>query len=100
MTRYAPTLTPARDAWQHRAACLGEDPRIFDPAPGDVDTIDHARGICAACPVITQCLRAAIGEEGSVSAQHRACIRGGYTPEERVQIYRRYIAGRRARRVA
>jgi len=45
--------------WQEQAACVGVDPRMFDPPAGHEDAterIDRAINICASCPVRSECL--------------------------------------------
>jgi WhiB family redox-sensing transcriptional regulator len=42
------------------AACVGADPALFFPEPGDVATEAQAVAICAACPVRVACLARAI----------------------------------------
>ena len=48
--------------WQSRAACIGEDPTLFDPSrttkPGAKDRkrVWQAKDICQGCPVKNECL--------------------------------------------
>lgn len=44
--------------WRHHAACQGEDPALF--FPDDITGVNHAKTICARCPVQPQCLVHAI----------------------------------------
>lgn len=48
----------------------------------------EAQALCAGCPVIEQCLAAAIVEEHGLSATNRYLVRGGLTPSGRVQLER------------
>jgi hypothetical protein len=42
------------------AACLGADPALFFPGPGDVESEAAAKAICAGCPVRVACLARAL----------------------------------------
>jgi hypothetical protein len=46
----------AQAGWRWFAACKGMDPDIFFAHTGRTGN-DHARGICAECPVRAECLR-------------------------------------------
>lgn len=77
-------------AWRERAACRGEEPELFFPVGASgpaLRQIEQAKEVCRHCPVIAQCLAAALanGED--------AGIWGGTTPEER-RLMRRSPAGR------
>lgn len=64
--------------WMRQAACLGLDPEMFFPEPGGGQkTADHAKQICAQCPVTTNCLTYALNEKVHYG------IWGGTTPDER-----------------
>ena len=68
------------DDWRERAACRGENPELFFPVGTSgpaLQQIEDAKAICRRCPVVAQCLAAALehGED--------AGIWGGTTPEER-----------------
>ncbi|MDT0270613.1 WhiB family transcriptional regulator [Streptomyces sp. DSM 44915] len=93
---YARSTAAPAGRWQDRAVCRALPPAVFDPPVGDWDAVRAAKGLCRVCPVAVTCLREAMAEEGGMGAQHRATIRGGYTPEERVAIHRTYAAARRA----
>ena len=82
-----PRTWPER--WQARAACLGV-PReaFFLEAPASARAFDHAREICAACPVIAECRamtdraehgRATAACTGSSAARRPSseCVDGG-----------------------
>jgi len=68
--------------WLEFALCRGADPGLFDALDG---TRDQARalGICAECPVRSECLGAALLEGDDTT------VRGGLTPEQRRIIRRR-----------
>lgn len=42
--------------WRTRAACIGHDPELWFPGPGDSSRLEQARAICAGCPVRAECL--------------------------------------------
>jgi hypothetical protein len=44
--------------WRQQAACQGADPNVFFPEAGD--PLDHARRLCAMCPVLADCLADAV----------------------------------------
>lgn len=66
--------------WTKEAKCL-DDWKAFagehDPSPA------VAKVLCDGCPVIEECLAAALEEEGDIAARFRAGVRGGLTPQER-----------------
>lgn len=43
-----------RHAWKTQAACRDHDPELWFSPPGSLDD-QTARGICAGCPVLSQC---------------------------------------------
>ena len=59
------------------ALCVGMDPEVFFPLPGDVLGIAAAKAVCAACPVRAFCAEYAV-RTGSDDG-----IFGGLTPDER-----------------
>lgn len=68
--------------WSKGAQCLDQWV-LFDA--------DHlkegvAATLCAACPVIAECLSAAVVEEGSLIARNRYGVRGGLSPDERAAL--------------
>lgn len=72
--------------WRQQASCTGTYPEAWF-----VETGDYPSGlfrICAACPVQTECLEAALTEEGNLWAGGRFGVRGGTTPRERARIAR------------
>lgn len=62
----------ADDRWEAFAACRGMDPEIFFPERGDSKAeksqVSIARGVCATCPVIDDCLREHLWEREGVFA--------------------------------
>lgn len=71
-----PDLYGAAGSWMTSGPCRRPNVPswLFFPAPGDQETIEAAKAICATCPVAAQCAAAGRGEEG---------IWGGLTAEER-----------------
>ena len=53
-------LRTAPDQGLSGAACVGADPDLFFPEPGDTFAERRAKAICAACPVRAACLAGAI----------------------------------------
>ena len=75
------------DDWRHAAACVGEDPIMWDLDAGD-QTTALGKQICAGCPVRVRCLQAALREAtfgvvrgGEVfrnpRSRYRRCLRCG-----------------------
>lgn len=82
--------TPTGDDWRQHSACAakGADPDDMFPErskPG----LAAARALCTSCPVQTECLLAALAEEGNKGRESRYGIRGGLTPSQRHALYRR-----------
>lgn len=69
--------------WTERAKCAGNS-YAFDDAVGLKP--GEAMGRCAGCPVIEQCLSAAMEEESGLSAGYRYTVRGGLSPKERADM--------------
>ena len=67
------------NTWQTHGMCLGLDPALFFPERGE--STDQARAVCAACPVQTDCLQAALDRKerfgiwGGTSARERKHLR-------------------------
>lgn len=82
-------------SWADRAACNGMSPRLFFEHTEDthptvrVPAIEKAQGICAACPVRTECGNRAMVEEGGSDESMRFGFRAYMTPQQRVSIHRR-----------
>ena len=70
-------LHTAPDRGLSGAACVGADPDLFFPEPGDTFAERRAKAICAGCPVRTACLAGAIDRAEPVG------IFGGLTETER-----------------
>lgn len=66
--------------WRHRAACLDEDPELFQPVtdagPVFEDQVAAAKAVCGRCPVRAECLVFAL-------AMLPFGIAGGRTEQER-----------------
>lgn len=71
------------DNWRDRAACLGADPRLFDPLDGSETNklgtaaeahprIQEAIAVCRRCPVRADCGRHAGKEEGVWAGSYRS----------------------------
>ncbi len=75
-------LTPD---WRHHAACIGQG-NVFLPRDERYTDEARARDICGGCPVRSECLGAALDEEGTADQYRRAGIRGGLNPLERAQL--------------
>lgn len=67
-----------RPAWQRQAACRSVDPAIFYPTTGQGSAA--AKAVCAACPVRSPCLEAALARPEDDG------IWGGTTPRQRRQM--------------
>lgn len=88
MTNRAPDTLDRQDDWRDHAACSGLGD-IFLPRDERNASSAEPKRICAGCPVRTECLDAAMDEEGSVDQFRRAGVRGGLTPAERAALARR-----------
>jgi WhiB family transcriptional regulator, redox-sensing transcriptional regulator len=64
------------------AACGEQDLELFYPDPGDPETEQAAKALCASCPVREPCL------EMALQTGDRHAILGGTTPEERGRLRR------------
>ncbi|WP_424891848.1 WhiB family transcriptional regulator [Streptomyces sp. XH2] len=96
---YAPDTLPRPPEWQDRAACRGVDPRVFYPDTETPEAIQDGRRFCvfSQCPVITECLFAALDAEGSAPPKYRHGVWGGTGPRDR---YRLHLQERRDRKDA
>lgn len=69
--------------WMRDAACRGMDPELFFPEKGASWDVQEARGVCAGCPVRTECLTYAMdhterhGVWGGTSERERRRLRRG-----------------------
>ena len=84
---FIPASSPASPAesaaWWHEALCRGVSPAVFYASERG-DRCTEALALCAACPVRSECLAAAIAEE--VSANYVYGVRGGLGPQARRQL--------------
>ena len=71
------------EGWREQAACGGADADVFFPAGEDEALVAPAREICAACPVMDECLRYAL------STNQTEGVWGGMTGSERRRLRRR-----------
>jgi WhiB family redox-sensing transcriptional regulator len=76
--------------WREQAACADYPNQLFFPG-GDASeaTVARAKGVCAVCPVIEDCL------EYAFETNQRAGIWGGTTEDERRSLRRKWLASRR-----
>lgn len=74
-------------AWMDDARCVGGDPDVFFPPPGNSEQAQEARVICRRCPVRGDCLEYAL--------EHRIGqgIWGGKTARERRRILKARATG-------
>lgn len=80
-----------------RAICR-DDPDLYFPAGYSHSyrpQIDAAKRTCARCPLLSDCLREALADEGSKDggARNGNGIRGGLTPGERYRLYLKVSGG-------
>lgn len=71
--------------WRAHAACVGLDDDMFPD--NNTAAIEHARQICAPCPVRAECLADAMATEGAASARNRYGIRAELTGSQRRALY-------------
>lgn len=91
-------MTAGRSPWYERAACSArhDDPDLWTelPPPSRGGRVGKwgageqkkAVAICRACPVMVECLNAALREERGVVGKARYGIRGGLTPSQRAKV--------------
>jgi WhiB family redox-sensing transcriptional regulator len=84
------TPAPAPVGWRYRAACRGTDLKVFFPGRGQ--SAEHARQICASCPVRELCLDYAL-RHGIVHG-----IWGGLTERDRRALRSRHVSTSRRKR--
>lgn len=87
----APLEQPADDPyWQQYARCAEVDAGLFFPPEENPanHSYTRARAICATCPVRAVCLEDAMGREGNASAEGRAGMWGGLSPDRRAALSR------------
>ena len=66
------------------ALCVGMDPEVFFPLPGNAPGVAAAKAVCAACPVRAKCLTFALKVADTVPG----AVYGGTTGEERDALLR------------
>ena len=71
------------EGWTRDAKCIGAF-ALFDETVGL--KAGEAAVRCEGCPVIEQCLSAAMAEEAGLSAGSRYAVRGGLSPKERAAL--------------
>lgn len=74
-----------REFWREAAACADRPEVDFFTPPDATVEVARAKAICAACPVLDDCLGFAI------ETNQPDGIWGGYTAKERVKIRRRWL---------
>lgn len=78
--------------WMDHARCRtvgGPDLMNHDAVGNKGARLDaKAKRVCAACPVIAECLAFALEAEGTYSVSFRGGIYGGRTPSERAAMTR------------
>ncbi|CAM05184.1 WhiB family redox-sensing transcriptional regulator [Saccharopolyspora erythraea NRRL 2338] len=83
-----------RPEWHSEAACREANRDWFGDSTNPAERarrIDHARRVCALCPVRVECLRDAVGWESrsTVRAREAVGVLGGMSAAERRELYRR-----------
>lgn len=77
-------VLPAAPEWMDSAPCASTDPYVFFPGQGE--SSDPAKRVCAECPLRLPCLKYAL-EEGIKEG-----IWGGLTAEDRRKLKRGKVA--------
>lgn len=88
MTSYPLVYSISRnEAWRKAAACAGKF-RVFFPngSEDDKDAEIEAKAFCHRCPVRSECLAAALDDEGDADARTRVGVRGGLSRLERARL--------------
>lgn len=86
-------LSTAQDEWRDHALCRDTDPDLFFPVGTTGQAlvqIDHAKQVCAECPVTSDCL------DFALATNQDSGIWGGLSEEERRAIRRQRVAAQRA----
>jgi len=78
------------NTWSQYAECAIEGIGPMFPEPGDTEGIERAKAVCAACPVVAECL------DDAMQRGERYGIWGGLDPDERQSLRRNKL--RRAHR--
>ena len=74
--------------WWKRGECRETPVAIFFPEGRGPRIYDTARKICSECPVVSECLEAALEEENGKTLSLRHGMRGGLTAEQRIRFER------------
>lgn len=71
--------------WDDLALCRGSRIELWFPPAGHAGRLATAtaRAVCQQCPVMAQCLDAALAEEGAAPRHMRFGVRGGQGPRQR-----------------
>lgn len=82
--------------WRERAGCRGTDPELFYPVgagPLIREQVEHAKQVCAGCPVREFCLADVMGTEDPAL---RWGVIGGLSADERAELFarQRRVVGR------
>lgn len=85
--RHAPDSSRPQH-WANSAACASIDPELMYPHVGDARAYRAARAICAACPVLEDCLMDALAYERGKAKTDRHGVRAGLSPLERARLDR------------
>lgn len=73
--------------WQHYARCIEIDPELFYAET--TGEIRNAKAFCETCPVIEQCLDAALYFEATLTRQDIFGVRGGKSASQRKELIRK-----------
>ena len=71
------------ESWRDDAACAGSGADLFFPVSEEDPQVDAAKQVCAACPVLDDCLAYAL------STNQTEGVWGGMTGTERRRLRRR-----------
>lgn len=88
MNEFLTPLYDAEQAWMLEGNCRGRDPSFFFPSDGV--GVEHARKVCAGCPVQVACLEYAL----QYRIEHG--VWGGASERERRRILRSRRAATRS----
>ncbi|MFF8409023.1 WhiB family transcriptional regulator [Streptomyces omiyaensis] len=75
--------------WRALAACLGVDPDLMFPDPGNKSGTARAKSLCSRCPVRDRCLADAMADERGKREENRHGVRGGLTSAQRYHLHNR-----------
>ena len=71
--------------WVERAECVGLDPDLFFPDKGEDSTTQHARSVCAVCPVRVHCLQRALEDNEKHGVWGGMATRERYAAKARIR---------------